>query len=66
MVIVCSTNTSVQKQFQLYYFLLTYSICGLLQMASYYKQVAVVAESICCPGQETEQHDNCSSEFNLK
>ena len=29
--------------------------CGLLQMASYRKQLAVVAERIRCIGQETEQ-----------
>ena len=35
-------------------------------MASYHKQVAVVAESIRCLGPETEQYDNCSPEVNLK
>ena len=40
--------------------------CGLLQMASYRKYVAVVAESIHCLGQETEQYEVCSPEFNLK
>ena len=29
--------------------------CGLLQMASYRKQLAVVAERIRCIGQETER-----------
>ena len=37
--------------------------CGLLQMASHRKQVAVVAESIRCLGQ---QYKVCSPEFNLK
>ena len=36
--------------------------CGLLQMASYRK----VAESIHCLGQETEQYEVCSPEFNCK
>ena len=40
--------------------------CGLLQMASHSKEVAVVAESIRCLGQETEQHEVCSLKFNLK
>ena len=35
-------------------------------MASYYKQVAVVAESIRCLGQETKQYEVCSPEFSLK
>ena len=40
--------------------------CGLLQMASHSKEVAVVAESIRCLGQEIEQYEVCSPEFNLK
>ena len=35
-------------------------------MASYSKKVAVVAESIRCLGQETEQYEVCSPEFNIK
>ena len=35
-------------------------------MASYRKYVAVVAESIRCLDQETEQYEVCSPEFNLK
>ena len=36
-------------------------------MASHSKEVAVVvAESIRCLGQETEQYEVCSPEFNLK
>ena len=35
-------------------------------MASYSKKVAVVAESIRCLGQETEQYKVCCPEFNLK
>ena len=35
-------------------------------MASYSTEVAVVAESIRCLCQETEQYDNCSPKFNLK
>ena len=34
-------------------------------MASCSKEVAVVAESICCQSRETEQHDSCSSEFDF-
>ena len=37
-----------------------------LQMASHSKEVAIVAESIRCLGQETEQYEVCSPEFNLK
>ena len=37
-----------------------------LQMASHSKEVAVVAESIHCLGQETEQYKVCCPEFNLK
>ena len=37
-----------------------------LQMASHSKEVALVAESIRCLGQETEQYEVCSPEFNLK
>ena len=40
--------------------------CGLLQMTSYRRLVAVVTESIRCLGQETEQYKGCSPEFNLK
>ena len=36
-----------------------------LQMASHSKEVAVVAESIRCLGQETEQYEVCSPELNL-
>ena len=35
-------------------------------MAFNSKEVAVVAESIRCLGQETEQYEVCSPEFNLK
>ena len=35
-------------------------------MASHSKEVAVVAESSRCLGQETEQYEVCSPEFNLK
>ena len=35
-------------------------------MAFYHKYIAVVAESIHCLGQETEQYEVCSPEFNFK
>ena len=40
--------------------------CDLLKMVSYHKQVAVVAESIRCLDQQTEQYEVCFPEFNLK
>ena len=40
--------------------------CHKLQMLSYHKQVTVVAESIRCLGQETEQYDNISVQYNCK
>ena len=34
-------------------------------MASHSKEVAIVTENIRCPGQETEQYEVCSPEFNF-
>ena len=40
--------------------------CGLLKWRPIVSRLLLVAESIRCLGQETEQYEVCSPEFNLK